>query len=323
MSQAPYFWPDPSSPDGRPYIRRDGERNPEIKKIPDRVSMRTMSDAAQILALAYYFTGEERYAERATLLLRAWFLDPATRMNPNLEFAQGIPGINTGRGIGIIETAGLTSAVDAVGLLAGSKAWSDQNDSALREWFTRYLTWLRESKNGQDESNSKNNHGTMYDVQTSTFALFVGRDDIAKEILNAVPQKRIAVQIEPDGRQPMELERTKAWSYSILNIRGHMQLMRLADCAKVNLRDARTSDGRSVRGALAFLMPFATGEKPWPYQQINGFRPLGAEILIRSAAEIFPDEKYRAAADRLPPLDPSALDHLTGPRLVGNDLDSQ
>src|SRR3954469_17528568 len=134
MSQAPYYWPDTNSPDGEPYVRRDGERNPEIYKLSDRRNLGRMIGTVETLATAYYFTTNEIYAFKAAALLRAWFLDSATRMNPNFEFAQPVPGANTGRGTGLIETAGLTSLVDAVGLLAGSRAWTRSEHEALQEW---------------------------------------------------------------------------------------------------------------------------------------------------------------------------------------------
>jgi hypothetical protein len=303
LSQAPYFWPDPKSPNGLPYIRRDGERNPEIRKIPDHDAMRRMIDAVQTLSLAYYFTGDETYAARAATLLRAGFIDPPTRMNPNLRFAQFIPGLNTGRGIGIIETSRLVDVCDSVGLLVGSKSWTAADGLALRAWFDEYLTWMRQSKNGQEESAAKNNHGTHYDVQVVTYALFVGKHDLAEEVLRAVPQKRIAAQIEPDGRQPLELERTKAWSYSIMNLRGLLQLVQLGRRVDIDLWNDR------LRAAVDFLRPYAKGEQKWPYQQINGFRPEGALYLFRWV-------------DHSPPRDATSLDNLTGPRLVANPLDS-
>ena len=284
MSQAPYFWPDPKRPDGLPYIRRDGERNPEIEKINNHRVKDQMEAAVETLALAWYFKGDESYAEKAAQLLRTFFLDPETRMNPNLQFAQSIPGINTGRGIGLIETRGLTRVVDAIGLLSGSKAWTTMDQKGMEKWVTEFLQWMLESKHGRDEAAARNNHGTYYDVQLVSFALFVGKQDLAKSVLEAAKQKRIAVQIEPDGRQPLELERTRAWSYSIGNLDGLMQLARLGESLGVDLWNYQTHDGRSIRRALDFLAPFAVGEKKWTYQQLGQWPPQMLFPLIRRAS---------------------------------------
>ena len=292
MSQAPYFWPDPKSPNGLPYIRRDGERNPEIEKINNHRVKDQMEAAVETLALAYYFKRQEAYAEKATQLLRTFFLDPQTRMNPNLQFAQGIPGINTGRGIGLIETRGLTKVVYAIGLLSGSKAWTKADQKGMEKWFGDFLQWMLESKYGRDEAAARNNHGTYYDVQVVSFALFLGKKNLAKSVLESAKQKRIAVQIEPDGRQPLELARTRAWSYSIGNLDGLMQLARLGEDLGVDLWNYETADGRSIRKALDFLIPFALGEKKWTYQQLGDWPPQMLFPLIRRAAKHYKDERF-------------------------------
>jgi hypothetical protein len=303
MSQAPYFWPDPKSPNGLPYIRRDGERNPEINKITDHRSLDQLESSVQTLALAFYFKGDEAYAAKATQLLRAFFLDPATRMNPNLQYAQFIPGVNTGRGIGLIESRGLTEVVDSIGLLQGSKALTPADQHGLQDWFGKFLQWMLESKNGRDEAAAKNNHGTYYDVQVVSFALFVGKDDLARQVLQAARQKRIATQIEPDGRQPLELARTRAWSYSVGNLDGLMLLAELGEDLKVDLWSFQTHDGRSIRKALEFLMPIALGEGKWQYQELGGLKAQILFPLMRRAATTYHDKQYQALMVKLPDVD--------------------
>jgi hypothetical protein len=310
MSQAPYFWRNPAKPDGLPYINRDGERNPEINKITDHLALDQMEVAVQTLSLAYYFKNNEKHATKASQLLRAWFIDPATRMNPNLEYAQFIPGVNTGRGIGLIETRGLVNTVDAIGLLAGSKSWTSADQKALEDWFGSFLRWMQESRKGREENAARNNHGTFYDVQSMSYGLFVRRNDLAKQIAEAAKERRIALQIEPNGRQPLELRRTKAWSYSNMNLDGLLQLARLAENVDVDLWNYQTRDGRSIRGALDYLYPYATADQKWSYPQIGGFEAKAFYPLTRRAAAHYQDQKFKAAELRIPKLDPSDRERL-------------
>jgi hypothetical protein len=298
MSQAPYFWADPKSPTGLPYIQRDGERNPEIEKISDHSNIGKMAKTARTLALGYYLTGNQIYADRAALILRTWFLDAQTYMRPNLEFGQAIPGVNTGRSIGIIETPSLASVVDAVGLLASSKSWSSDDQKKITTWFADYLKWLQESDHGRKESKAANNHGTHYDMQVADFALFVGNRDLAKQSLQA-QTKRIASQVEPDGRQPLEMARTRSLSYSVMNLRGLINLAYLGDHVGLDLWHFETKDGRGIRKALDFLVPYAQGDKKWEQQQITDFKlPEFVPELLRAAAA-YKDQKYADIATKI------------------------
>lgn len=231
-------------------------------------------------------------------------------MNPNLEFAQFIPGVNTGRGIGLIETRGFTRVVDAVGLIEGSKAWTPADDRGVKQWFAEFLRWMQESKNGTDESAAKNNHGTYYDLQIVSYALFLDRTPLAREALERAKQKRIAAQIEPDGTMPLELARTNAWSYSVMNLDGLTELATLGDRAGVDLWHFETADGRSIRKAILYLVPFAFGEKKWDAEQINGFTAQALYPVLRRAAPRYDDPDVRRAAARLPGLPPADLSRL-------------
>ena len=299
MSIAPYWWPNPNTADGMPYVRRDGERNPDIYKVRDRLQLGEMIDAVETLALAYYFTGDEAFAKRAGVLVRTWFLDPDTRMNPHLEYGQAVPGENTGRGAGLIESRHLTRVIDSVALLSESDAWTDDDQRELEAWFEKFLVWMQQSDIGRDEADADNNHGTYYDVQIAAYSLFTGKTDQAAEVLQAVGDKRIADQVEPDGRQPEELERTKAWSYSVGNLAGLMTLARLGEHVEVDLWHYETKDGRSIRAALDYLIPFGIEEQSWPYQQINGFDPSLIYPLLHIAAAKYPDGPYAELLERI------------------------
>ena len=296
VSLASYFWPNPNTPDGLPYVPRDGEINPETHNY-DRDRLDGMAKLVHTLALAYYFTGDEAYARRAADQLRMWFVNSDTRMNPDLRYTQMIRGKNSGRPSGIIETEVLTQVVDADALLAGSDSWPSFDHRRLQLWFKYYLRWLL--KAGQLESLSSANHGTYYDLQAADFALFVGQDHLAKNIIDTAKTKRIAKQITPEGLQPKELARTKSWHYVQLNLTGLFKLARLGEHVGMDIWHYQTADGRSIRHALDWLVPYAVGDKPWKYKQIAYRHNDMMVYLLRQAANVYKDPAYENAIGRL------------------------
>ncbi len=182
VSMAPYFWPNADATDGLPYVRRDGQLNPEANS--DRYDKRRLIEMArnsEALALAYCFTGNDVYAACCARQLRTWFLDPATRMTPHLAYAQVIPGMAKGRSFGVLDGHYLLPAFDAAGLLRGSRYWSESDREQLVAWAAEYLRWLRTNRSGRKEARSQNNHGTLFDVQVAHLSLLVGDVDLARQ----------------------------------------------------------------------------------------------------------------------------------------------
>ena len=302
MSLSPYWWPDPKKPDGKPYIRKDGEINPERAKY-DLEPMEKTADAIGALALGYYFTDDEKYATKAAELIRHWFFDPATRMNPNAKYAQFVPGIDELRAAGVIETNRLRKVVDADGLLAGSKSWASDDSSKLKAWFKELLDYLQTSEQGKKEAAAPNNHGTWYGVQTATYALYTGDEQLARKLIEQHGRDRIARQIQSDGSQPEELARTNGYDYSRYNILAHVELAELGQRVGVDLWNYQTDDGRSLRKAIDWLLPYSTGAKKWDYQQIKPPKMKETATVLRRAANGFNEPKYEEAIKRLPNLE--------------------
>jgi hypothetical protein len=263
FSFGPYWWPDPAKPDGLPYIQRDGHNNPDAKVGTDATAFARTCNAVETLGLAYWFTQDERYAKKAASLTQVWFLNPATRMNPNLTHAQAIPGKVTGRGIGLIEARHLCGLTDGLALLGGSAEWTTADAKAMNGWLEAYYAWLKTHANGKEEQAAENNHGSWFDVQATHLALVLGKTADAKKILAEAPVHRLALQIEPDGRMPRELARTKSLDYCLFNLEALSQLARLGENVGVDLWAATTSDGRTLRAAVRYVAPYADPTKKW------------------------------------------------------------
>jgi hypothetical protein len=273
VSFATYWWPNPDTADGLPYVRRDGHANEKLISQGDRELLNQMHADVMSLALAGYLLDEPRYSERATKLLRVFFLDAKTRMNPNLRHAQLIRGVNTGRSFGIIDTEVLVWTLEGVRILESSDSLDATELAGLRHWFTDYLNWLRHDPFCAPEQRARNNHGTFYDFQVAGFALFLGDHALAKQVLEGAKQTRIAVQVEPDGRQPLEIERTNGFGYSCGNLHGLCTLARLGDACDVDLWHYESPRGGSIVKAYSFLLPYLTTEMRWPWQQQSPMSP--------------------------------------------------
>ncbi|MEP9400546.1 alginate lyase family protein [Sphingomonas sp. VNH70] len=309
-SEADYWWPDPANPAG-PYVRRDGLSNPD-KFDAHRDAMIELSLAVPALVAAWRLTGDRRYARHAETFLDAWFVDPATAMNPNLQYAQAIIGVNTGRGIGVIDTLHLVEVAQAVMVLEGAGGvavparFGLTHDRAIRDWFAAYLQWLTTSSNGTEERDERNNHGTCWALQAAAFARLTGDTAVIAFCADRFRERLIPDQIAPDGSQPLELARTKPFGYALFNLDALAALARIASTPGDDLWRFATPDGRSLAGALAFLYPFLRDKRTWPYpHDVEYFDqwPI-RHVSLLFGAEALHQHRYRRLWRELPPLPP-------------------
>lgn len=305
LSLAPYWWPTQpqtdTNPWGCPYVQKDGVRNPVVDSIPDHADELKAFAAIYNLSLAWYYTGDARYARRAELDLRTWFLDAATKMNPNMDFAQGIPCQVDGRGIGVIEFSyALTEVVDSTAILdTGAPGWTGTDHRGISAWYSTFLTWLRTSANGQAEAAATNNHGSFYDMMSAALALYTGQRTLAADIVRTAETKRVAVQIQADGYQPLESTRTRSWHYFCFNLVALTRLAQIGQHVGVDLWHYTAPDGGSILGAVDYLIPAATqGQSVWPYPEIT-FTQYAALDVLHAAADVG-DRRARAALPSVP-----------------------
>ena len=301
VSVATYAWPNPGTPDGLPYVLRDGERSPDYATY-DRRRWDEFADGTVTLIKAAYFLDEPRFASAAALRLRRWFLDPATRMNPHLDHSQFWPGRSTGSPFGIIEfSLYLPTLLDHVSLLAGmsDSPWTSADQAGLKAWCERFHGWLTESPLALEEMRQPNNHGTFYDRLVVSLALFLGHPAELSPVWSRV-RERIGIQIEPDGSMPHELRRTCSFGYSMMNTRGFVELAWVDHRLGGDLWSFTTRDGRGIKVSVDFLYRHAVSGDPWPHRQIE---PIDWRMLwpvLARANALGAGYDLRALAGRVP-----------------------
>lgn len=278
-SLATYEWPNPNTLDGLPYVSREGYPNPERFTVGDKTNMDKMANMVKVLSLAYYFTNDHKYAIKAQELLRVWFLDEDTHMNPDLKYAETIRGKNELRPQGIMEGRIFPELIDSIKLLESSPQWTEHMQQGLEDWFNNYLDWLLNSESGKEEGSKMNNHGTYYTIQVSSIALFLNKTHFTKSLLQSTMQDLgsasfkdvpglIAAKILSDGRQPFELRRANSLDYSLMNLLGLFTLANIGERVGLDLWNY-ASYGAGIHIALDYLIPYLLNKKTWDYEQIR------------------------------------------------------
>ncbi|MFH0258390.1 alginate lyase family protein [Vibrio rumoiensis] len=297
FSFGPYWWPNPDTKDGLPYVRRDGEYNMDTKTAAtDKQRMITFAHDVKELGLAYYFTDDAKYAEKAKQQLNAWFIDPKTRMNPNMDYAQAIPGIVDGRGIGIIDSRLLIGVMDSVELIKPTLR-ADEYKSIVK-WFADFKDWLLTSNNGFEEDNWHNNHGTWFDAQVVAFSIFTNDLDTAKQRLRITQMRRIGSQFDIEGKQHAELERTQPWHYSNFNLEAYNLLGHYGDLVGVDVWNYEI-DKHSLKNGYRFIAEHVTQPDAWPYKELKGFDASKAYTTMLNANKAYGDEVFSKALKSL------------------------
>lgn len=273
---APYWWPNPRTPDGLPYVRKDGERVPGSQLYEpgseryDRTRLQRVFDDSFTLSLAWALTGEQRYAGHGVQLLERFFVDPETRMNPHLRFGQVRMGHNgsVGAPAGIIEMKDMYFYLDAVRLFERAGAMRENILVGFRNWLGSYLDWLLNSSQGHAERAATNNHGTCYDLQVAAIASFLDEGDVVYDAMTRA-QSRIGHQFAPNGSQPEELARKTTAHYCCFNFQSWINLAELASRWGVDLWSYENHNGAGLKAGARWLTSHLS--KAWPYEQIDAF----------------------------------------------------
>lgn len=310
-SFGPYWWPNPDTASHLPYIRKDGQTNPESKTdATDSVRMAHFGNDMRALGLAYYFSGNNAYAVKAAEMARVWFVSPQTRMNPDMAHAQAIPGVVDGRGIGIIDSRVLIDVMDTIELIRPADTLSEADYQAIKNWYGQFAQWLLTSDNGFEEGNWHNNHGAFYDAQVVAFSLFSDHPDVAKKQMRVAQLRHLTGQIDREGNLTAEIERTRSWHYTQFALSAYLRLARYGELTGVDLWQSSIDDHRLQQALRVAAKPVGNAAD-WRYPELkfNEEEAIGNMLAARHG---YPkDALFQEKAQRLTLAYPENINLLT------------
>tara|TARA_R110000737_G_scaffold138284_1_gene169229 strand:- start:635 stop:1816 length:1182 start_codon:yes stop_codon:yes gene_type:complete len=261
-SEGDYWWPDPENPKG-PYIRKDGLTNPD-NFVEHRNRMRRLSLIVPTLVAAWTITHNDKYAAKAIEHTNAWFVNEATRMNPDMLYSQAIYGRVTGRGIGIIDAIHLVEVVQALMVLEENGLLKDDALEKTKAWFAQFNTWITTHPYGIEERDNGNNHSTCWAMQVAQYATFTGSDSLLLATKGFYDQTLLP-QMAADGSFPKELARTKPYGYSLFNLDAMYTLLHILGRRYPEVWQHPAGESLNIRNAVDFMVPYIADKATWPY----------------------------------------------------------
>ena len=297
-SEAAYYWPNPDNPSG-PYLREDGHSNP-ARIVANQTALNAMCDTVFSLGVASFLLDNPAYGKRAAAILHTWFLNPKTKMNPDLDYAQSIPGVNNGRGSGVVDGRGFVRAIQGMEFLEQTGNWDAKDQAAVHKWFEDYLRWLLTSKNGTDEQKSGNNHASWWAAEVAAVGSFVDDAKAQQLAFSLYKDYLLPRQIMPNGSAPHEEVRARSLRLSSLNLEAFSTICRIAQVrGRGDLWVVRSRGGASISAALDYLSPYLVDPKKWSKEQAGDI-PYDSLDFLAFAGMGLPDKpEYIADFRRL------------------------
>jgi hypothetical protein len=264
-SEGDYWWPDPANPDG-PYIQKDGMTNPD-NFVAHRLAMIRFSKIIGALASAYVLTNNPKYVKHAFTHLQAWFVSPATKMNPSLLYAQAITRKVSGRGIGIIDTIHLMEVAQGISKMEKAANVDTKLLTDIKNWFAEYLNWLTTHSYGKEEMEAKNNHGTCWVMQVASFAKLTDNQTLLEFCRNRYKTVLLPNQMAIDGSFPLEIRRTKPYGYSLFNLDAMTMICQILSTEQDNLWEYKAPEGQTIKKGIEFMYRYVADKTKWPFKE--------------------------------------------------------
>ncbi|EPQ60850.1 chondroitin AC/alginate lyase [Gloeophyllum trabeum ATCC 11539] len=313
LSWAPYHWPDCNWCNAKqareeylrnawttcPYAVRDGKVNPDVLTLTGSKSMVHMSQSVLYNAISYVIQGGQSFSQQASSFLDTFFLEPATSINPNVNFGQLVRGPGPkgriGTFTGILDLRGMVKVVNAIAMLMYAKSphWTDQKHAAMRNWMGQYRSWLETSSLGKEVASKPNNHASFYISQLAVTNIYVGDLQRAQGVLQKYFNSTFSDQIAISGEQPFEAVRTRPFHYRCFNLEAMITNAKLGDELGMNFWKAKSKYGATIQTAVDYAM----AQNP----KDEDVTELAPHVAAVAAAYGDPSGKYAAFLRRIVP----------------------